>query len=213
MTLDELRERLAEVERKTETAVRLAPVGAGATSALGRLRRVLGLEIALNVFALLLLGGFAAGHRAPRFALPAAILGAAAAALVAVGVRQLAGLAGVDLAAPIAEAQRRLERLRVERIAAVKWTLILAPLLWTPLAIVLLAAIGVDAWVAPGPAWLAANLAVGLAAIPLLLVAARRLGRSTSPFVRRLADDLAGRSLARARAFLATLGSIDEDRA
>jgi hypothetical protein len=207
MTLDELRDRLAEVERKTQTPV--AQMAAGATDALRQLRRAIGLEIALNAAVLVLLGGFAAGHRAVRFALPAAVLGAAAVALVAAGARQLVGLANVDLASPVAGAQRRLERLRVERIATVKWTLIAAPLLWTPLAIVLLAAIGVDAWVTPGPAWLAANLAFGLAAIPLLLAAARRLGRSSSPLVRRLADDLAGRSLARARAFLAALDEVD----
>jgi len=93
------------------------------------------------------------------------------------------------------------EQLRALRLRATRWTLLLSPLLWTPLALVLGRALfGVDLQRAVGWPWLLANLAVGYAAIPLglraLALASRRWGRSAT--WQRLRDDVAGRRLARA---------------
>ncbi len=73
---------------------------------------------------------------------------------------------------------------------------------------VALAALGVDAYRALGAPWLAANVALGILAIPAGVALARRLaGRLPGhPFLQRLADDLAGRNLSAATAWL---GSLD----
>jgi hypothetical protein len=93
----------------------------------------------------------------------------------------------------------------------VRWTLIVAPLAWTPLAIVALDCAGVDAWVVPGPAWLAANLAFGVVMLAggwwlSVQYAARWAG---SPRLRRLTDALSGRGVADAAAALRRVAEFE----
>jgi hypothetical protein len=112
---------------------------------------------------------------------------------------QVALVGSIDYAAPVAEVQARLERLRLLRLRVTRWTLLLSPLLWTPLALVFGSALlGVNLQRAVGWSWILANLAVGYAVIPLglwvLARASRRWGESAA--WRRLRDDVAGRSLA-----------------
>src|SRR6266850_4836054 len=143
MELDDLKTRWEEQNRKMEAGLRLnsrllkqAVLGRAETS-LRRLSRLLVFELIANGVAVLWLGSFLADHaNEPRFALPAAGLLAGCAVLLVAGIRQIAAVSSVDYAAPIVAIQRRLESLRVERIRAAKWTLMLAPLAWTPLLIV-----------------------------------------------------------------------------
>ena len=120
-------------------------------------------------------------------------------------------LATIDPAGPVAEVQARLEQLQALRLRATRWTLLLSPLLWTPLALVFGRAIlGVDLQRAVGWPWLIANLALGYAAIPLglwtLARASRRWGESA--VWRRLRDDVAGRTLAQARRSLEEIAAF-----
>ena len=100
-------------------------------------------------------------------------------------------------------------RLRVNR-----GLLLLSPLLWTPLAIVAAKGfLGVDLYRAFGPAWIAANLAFGLAVIPLAIAIARRFSArfENSPLLQHLADDIAGRSLASATRQLEDIRRFEEE--
>ncbi|MGZ5959208.1 MAG: hypothetical protein ACXWLI_12395, partial [Myxococcaceae bacterium] len=96
--------------------------------------------------------------------------------------------------------------LQALRVRSTRWTLLLAPLLWTPLVLVAAQAfLGLDLLQRARP-WVLANLLSGLACIPLGLWgirwAAARWGQSR--FWTQLRDDVGGRTLARA------LRSLDE---
>ncbi|HEY1907085.1 MAG TPA: hypothetical protein VGG91_13650 [Myxococcaceae bacterium] len=192
--LDELR----EIEVATLDALKTERLG-------GSLRRWGWLpvfELAMGIVAQVWLVQFVEGViGAPLLVASGAALFVAALVATVVAARQVFLLAMVDPAGPVAEVQGRVEQLRALRLRATRWTLLLSPLLWTPLALVLGRALfGLDLQRAVGWPWLLANLAVGYAAIPLglwaLALASRRWG--TSAAWQRLRDDVAGRSLARA---------------
>ena len=193
-TLDELRE-IEVTTLETLKTERLA----------GSLRRwgwLPVLELAMGIVAQVWLVQFIEGvPGAPLLLASGVALFLAALVSTVVAARQVFLLATVDAAGPVTEVQARLEQLRVLRLRATRWTLLLSPLLWTPLSLVLgRALLGVDLQRAAGWPWLLANLAVGYAVIPLglwaLALASRRWGRSAA--WQRLRDDVAGRSLARA---------------
>ena len=99
--------------------------------------------------------------------------------------------------------QRALAEIRVGRVRATKWTLMLAPLLWTPMLVVALRGfLGVDMYAAFDGAglFLAGNLLFGLAFLGAAVWASRRFSERLHrvPFVRRLLRDLGGRSLGEA---------------
>lgn len=161
--------------------------------ALRGVSRELVFELAMNAAAVLLTGSFFADHfREVRFAIPGFALYAFAMLQLAAGIHQLVALRAIDFAEPIVEIQRRLATLHLQRVRTTKWTLLLAPLLWPPLLIVLLRALHLDAYALLGARYLAANVVVGLAAIPLLRwLATRRPGSA-------VLDAIAGRSLRQA---------------
>jgi hypothetical protein len=212
MTIDELRTEWVALDAKVTRGMKLQ-AAALREQGLGRvgaaLRGTAGatlLQLLLNVVVVVWLGNFLWEHRdAPRFLAPALALDVGAIALIVLQARQLATILGLDYGAPIVTIQRRLEELRLSRIATTKWVVLLAPLLWTPLLIVALEGfLGVDAFASLSATWLWANLLFGVAAIPVLLGAARRAKAHVprSPFLRAILDDIAGRSLVRAKAFL-----------
>ena len=138
---------------------------------------------------------------APLLAGSGAALFVAALLTTVVAGWQLVLVASLDYAGPVTEVQARLERVRALRLRATRWTLLISPLLWTPLALVgARALLGIDLQRAMGWPWVLANLAVGYVFIPLglwaLARASRRWGQSAT--WQRLRDDVTGRSLARA---------------
>jgi hypothetical protein len=181
-------------------------------SALRRWGRVPTYELVAGIVAQLWLVRFAAKHLgAPAVAVSAVVLAVAALVAVIVAIRQLVRLAEIDFSAPVAAVQERLERLQRLRIRSTRWTLLLAPLLWAPLSVVLVAAVfGVDLVHRGGGAWALASLAFGVACIPtglwVLRRAAARWGQSR--FWQQLRDDVGGRSLARARRSLDELAAF-----
>jgi hypothetical protein len=186
-----------------------------AQSALRRWGKVPTYELVAGIVAQLWLVRFATQHLgAPILGVSAMVLAVAALLAVIVAARQLVMLAEVDFSAPVASVQERLERLQTLRIRSTRWTLLLAPLLWAPLSLVLLQAVlGVDLVQRGGGAWALANLAFGLACIPLGLWALRRAAErwGQSRFWRQLRDDVGGRTLARARQSLEELAAFQRE--
>lgn len=223
--LDELKALWTVHDRKLEASLRLNRRLLAerrldrARSALGGFVRLLVVELVGSAIALVLLGTFAAANPAPRFLAPALALALGALALVRADIHQLvlartAADATLARDETVAAAQRRLETLAQLRARRVRWTLLLAPLAWPPLAIVGLRALaGIDAWIEPGVAWLVANLAFGLAVLAVAWRLSVRHGArpSRSPWITRLSDALSGRSLADARHALAAIDDLERE--
>lgn len=171
-------------------------------TALGRMTRGITFELVMNLAAVVLIGWFAANNPEPRFLIPAALIDLYAIALVIANARQLAALRALDYDEPVVAIQKRLEALKVARIRTTLGVLLFAPLMWLPIVIVGTRLLfGVDLYAVASPAWLVANVLFGLAVIPIAIALARYFGArfARTAFGRRLADDIAGRSLAAAR--------------
>ena len=220
MELDELKRHWENQDRKLDASIRLnsrllheSVLGKAETSLRG-LYRLLWLELMTSLFAALLLGSFLAKHVSePRFLIPAAVLHLCVIGLLVSGVRQIVALKAVDYSAPIVGIQKRLESLRVERIRAVMLTFLVAPLLWTPLMIVTLKGlIGFDAY-ALGAGYLIANLAFGLLFILIAVWISKRYEArmKSSPLVRSVMRNLAGKSLASATGFVRSISDFEKD--
>ena len=180
-----------------------------------RLSALLAFELISGVVAAILLGSFLADHHdTARFAIPAVVLDVAAVFTIVASARQLARIGRLDYAAPVVAIQRELAALRTSRLRVNRGLLLLSPLLWTPLAIVAAKGfLGVDLYRAFGPTWVAANLAFGLAVIPLAIAITRRVSTrfENSPLLQHLADDIAGQSLASATRQLEDIRRFEEE--
>lgn len=219
MTLDDLQQQWKQQEVKLDTLLHLELSHLRAThsgamrTALDRVRRAIGFELLLTAALFLPLGSFLHAHRHDlRYFIPAAVLHLAAIALAGACIRQLVAARGIDYAGPVVDAQRRLTALRASRIRTSRWTLLIAPALWTPAMLVgLRALLGIDVYATFDRGWIAANIVWSLAFIPVMLWVARRFGErfSGSPLLRRLADDLAGRSMNEAAAFADRLADFE----
>jgi hypothetical protein len=200
----------AESNRRLEATLRLNAVLMAqnlrtAKTGLNGLMREVALELAINVAGIALLGAFAAAYIAePRFFIPAVALDLYAIALIVLGGRQLAAIRSIDYVAPVTTVQSQLEALRILRIRTTQVTLLFAPVMWVPLAIVLLKGLaGVDLYAA-GTGWLFANAFFGLAVIPIAIYVAKRFGArlNRNRALRYIADTIAGRNLTDALASL-----------
>jgi hypothetical protein len=221
MELDELKASWQELDRKLETSIALnlrllqGRMAGKAETTLKRLAWLLGLEVLINVAGLALVGSFIGNHFTEiRYLVPAVALDLGLIALVIAGVRQIAAINLIDYCAPIVAIQRRLESLRMERIRTVKWTLLLAPLAWTPLFIVGLKGLfDIDVYANFGIAYVPANLACGAAVVVAGVWASRRFAARLegSSVMRWVADCLAGTSLKSAARFLDSLSQFEEE--
>jgi hypothetical protein len=220
MTLDDLKSQWTDLDRKLQANIRLNAQLLreqhlqNARSLLRPLIRLIVIEMLMNVVAVVLLGAFMASHIEPRFLAPAIVLDLCAIGLIVAGGRQLGALSSIDYSAPVLAIQRKLETLRAQRIRTVQWTLLLAPLLWPPLLIVTLeGAFGVNPYEALNAEWLTVNVYFGMAMTLLLLWVSTQFADrwQSSTLLRRLMDDIAGRSLNKAAAFLASLSRFEQE--
>src|ERR1039457_1527111 len=105
--------------------------------------------------------------------------------------------------------------LRVLRIRITQWALLTGQVVWwIPFLIVALKGFwDVDAYKVFGTAFLLANLAVGLAIIPLAIWVSRKFGdrMGRSPVMRRLMRELAGYNMNAATDFLTTLSEFENE--
>lgn len=156
-------------------------------------------EVIITIPVLLLLGSFLAAHIIePRFFVPALLLQLFAIVQLALHIHKLVVLRSLDYSEPVVSIQKRLAALRVRSLRQLVWLYACLPLLWPPLLIVAMQGLlGLDAYVLLGLPYLAVNLLVGLACVPLVLWLARALAPQVAhlPALQRLVDDLTGRSL------------------
>jgi hypothetical protein len=222
MELDALKEKWAEHDRKLDVSIRLNRQLLMAAnmnlvrSPLRRLAFFVGLGALIGLIGPVILGQFIYQHWAePRFVLPAVVLHVWVIANLAASIRQIAMALQLDYDKPIAVIQKQLESLRVLRIRITQWALLTGQVVWwIPFLIVALKGFwDVDAYKVFGTAFLLANLAVGLAIIPLAIWVSRkfrdRMGRS--PVMQRLMKELAGYNLNAATGFLATLSEFENE--
>jgi hypothetical protein len=156
-------------------------------------------EVIITLPVLLLLGSFLAAHiTEPRFFVPALLLQLFAIVQLALHIHKLVVLRSLDYSEPVVSIQKRLAALRVRWLRQLVWLYACLPLLWPPLLIVAMQGLlGLDAYALLGLPYLGVNLLVGLACVPLVLWLARALAPRVGhvPALRRLVDDLTGRSL------------------
>lgn len=185
-----------------------------ADTALKRLFRGLLFEVVLNFGAVVLLGWFISNHLTEiRFLVPAVVLDVCVIALNIALIRQLVAIRDIDYDAPILVIQKKVELLKIQRIDALKWTLLSCPLLWVPLQIVAFQGLfGVDVYAYFGIDYLVANLLFGIAVIPLALWISKRYASrmKRTGLAQRLMGALAGSDLNAAIGFLNALARFEE---
>jgi len=221
MDLDELKQQWAEHDRKLEANLSLTRRLLTATklnrtrSALQRMALFLAFEAAAALAVILLLGSFIGDHiTAVRFVIPAVVLDIFQIATLIVLVHQIRIALHVDYSQPIVKIQAQLESLRILSIRTLLWTLVAAPLLWAPLLIVgLKAFLGLDAYTLFSPAYLLANVGVGLAVVFLAIWISKRFGHrmSRSPILQQVMRTLAGYNLNLAAGYLAALSEFESE--
>lgn len=222
MDLDVLKEKWLEQDRKLEVTIRLnrqlltAAKMNRVRSPLQRFSFLVGLGAFMGLISLVILGRFIHTHWAePRFALPAVVLHVWVIASLAASIRQMALALQIDYDKPIAVIQKQLESLQVLRIRITQWALLTGQVVWwIPFLIVALKGFwDVDAYRVLGTAFLSANLAAGLAIIPLAIWALKRFGdrMGRSPVMHRLMRELAGYNMNAATDFLATLSEFENE--
>ncbi len=190
---------------------------------LQRLRRhqIIGaIEFLIYLVFIVSFGAFLAanwGHW--EFFIPALFLDTWTIAMGAITLAERMRLLEVDFSAPVLEIQKRLAALQAERACAFQWAFLTGQVLWwIPFVIVLFwGALGVDLYrLSPFmPSFIATNIAVGVALIPVLWWASRLLGPwlAQSSIGRSVLDSITGRDLAEARAIAARLARFEAEAA
>lgn len=150
-----------------------------------------------------------------KFFIPGLLLQAWTIIMGALTFQERARLQEVDFSQPLIDIQKRLAALRIERLRTFQWAFLTGQALWwIPFMIVLFKGLfGVDLY-AVSPfmqTFIAANIAVSLAFIPLAWFGARLLGPwlAKSNIAHSLVDGIAGRDLAEARALAARIGEFE----
>ncbi|CAN5517585.1 hypothetical protein BH11ARM2_BH11ARM2_30320 [soil metagenome] len=218
MELDELRMQWAAQSRKLDETTRLNE-RLLAVRQLDRARATLlwpkigaSLEIALSVLVLLWIGGFVFDHRAqPAFLIPGLAVHLYSILILAAEIQTLIAL-NADFSRPVVEIKGSLARARVWQIRSTQAIFLTAPLIWTPLLIVLIKGIvGLDAYRMFGTPWLLANLIFGIAFIPATLGIVRLLRKNgkLSRLMAGLADTLTGEGVKKAASELDRLSEFE----
>jgi hypothetical protein len=174
-----------------------------------------GVDLLLYVVFLIALGTFLARNFGEwKFVIPAAALQLWTIIDGAMKIREREALRAVDFGLPPRDVQRQLARLRLGRARTLQWALLTGQVVWwIPLAIVTSKGLfGVDLYTVSTfmPKFMAINLALGLAFIPMALLAGRFVGPRVADgrLSHRLVDAITGRDLAEARALAARLESF-----
>ncbi len=169
-------------------------------------------DVAMDALLVLMFGLFI-GNRLEawdaelRFLLPAAALFALSIAAFASSVRQLIALHAIDATLPVIGALAAVEKLRLHRIVVTKAVFLLAPVLWIPLVIVAVRALGGDLYNHMSTSFIVANIVICGAFVPVVLLAAKLFGERVLKYrwVRELHDELGGSRFVVARDRLAEI--------
>jgi hypothetical protein len=219
--LDALRRRWSQASRRLDDSLTLdvaqvrAALARRSNEAFGFHRAWLLVGLVLDVAAIAALGGFALAHRADTlYLLVALAMLPLALASFAVNYRQYTTLARMDFSAPVMQLRATFDALRVRRLRFLLWVAMTSVLLWWPLvAVVFKGLFGLDLLRALDPSVFTVTIAVGVACMPLVLVAVRLIGRRYRG--RRgfddFLDDLAGHAWRRARGRVEAQASFERD--
>jgi hypothetical protein len=221
MELDEMKTMWEAYDRKLDTSIRLskellkAPVLRKAKGATTRLLIVWQIELALACIALALIGGFTWMHILhPRFVFSGLLLMILAIVLVSTYVRRILAVRAIDFSGPIVGIQKQMEAIRIAEIRATKWTLLLAPLAWTPFLVVLFQGLfHVDVFAVFPPGWLLGNVLFGVLLIVLERWISHRYAErmQNSPRLQRWMRDLNGYNLKAATSFMHRAAEFEEE--
>jgi hypothetical protein len=230
MNLDDLKTRLAEQDAKLDQVIRLNTTAvreiqiSKTKSSLRWLVPGVVLELVLTILAVLWLGSFIFGHLGePKFLLPALFIDICCIALLGSCIYQLIIVGSLDYSLPVVTVQKELGKLRILRVRATKWTMILSFVLWFPVPIVLFEGLfGVDLWKILGAigdrdgnfvTWVVGNVLFGLAvALVMIWLWNRYANRVTpSPAIKRLMDAFAGHSLTKALLSLDSIAQFEKE--
>ena len=151
---------------------------------------------------------------APQYAIPGIMLNLYAIVLFGGLLRQFVAARSLNYSQPLTEVQTELEKLRVFRIHTTQWAVFVGVALWAPaLIVVIKGVLDVDPYQFLNLPWLIANIAFGLAMIPLFYWISRRMSErvSQSPFLQQVMRDLAGRSLADAATSLSEVAAFQHE--
>jgi hypothetical protein len=220
--VEALRARWLEHDQKLDVSIRLSRqllterTFDRARTALRRQLFWLALECVALVAGMGALAGFIGHHLdRPELVVPAGFLHLTAIARLISLVQQSVATLRIDYGRPVAVIQRQLEALTLTRIRHLKWALLIGMIAWTPFLIVVCQGLlGVDPYQVFSSAWLAANLLLALALIPLTRWGSKRYAdrMQRSPAMQRFMRDLAGSNLNAAHNFLKTLADFEDER-
>lgn len=173
-------------------------------------------ELAIGAATALWAGSYLGDHvaqisRDPIGAIPGALILALAVFTVAISIRQLAIIGGLDYSGAVIDSQQRLARLKALRVRSTQAIFLAGVPLWMVFPIFLLQSVGrYEVFRAFDSGWLIADLAFGLAVALGLIVAARRAG-DRATWLRKLNDLLAGTEIRRAEDLLAEVSEFARD--
>lgn len=175
------------------------------------------LELAIYIAFVAGFGAFIAGNWGQwEFVVPALLLDAWTIAMGAATLIERTRLRDVDFGAPVLQIQQRLATLRRERARVFQWAFLTGQVLWwTPFLVVVMRGLfGVNLYTVSDfmPRFIAINLAVGVAVIPVLLWVARVVGPrlAQSRAGRSFVDGIVGRDLAEAEALARSLERFEK---
>ena len=222
MELDVLKEKWVEQDQKLDESIRLSRqllMAANRNRVRSPMRRFAlftGVGTLLGLISLVILGRFIHAYWAePRFALPAMVLHVWVVAYVATSIRQMVMALQIDFDKPVTLVQKQIESLRVLRLHLVRWALLTGQLVWwIPLLVVMLKGFwDVDPYKVFGSGFLIANVAIGVAVIPVAIWVSRKFGERmrSSPAMQWLMRELAGYNLNAANGFLRTLSEFKDE--
>lgn len=221
MELDDFKSQWAEYDRKLDTSIHLSTQVLRETrmSRLGSnlkwaFRGIL-FEQLMSIPAVALLAIFIRNHISdPRYVVPAAVLDLFAIYSVVSCGWQMGTLSSIDYGQPVVTIQKKIQKVKLVRLATVKWGFLLWPILWIPFTIVFFRGIfGIDGYVMFRGSRLAIDLAAGAAITALLYVVSNRLADRVNrlPLAQRVFNELAGRNLSKATAFLEQLRQFETE--
>lgn len=183
----------------------------GAKSSLRRMAIFTSLQLAAWGVCVLFLGNYVHTHIGwNRLAAAGIVLDVYAIAMLAALIGQIALARSIDYNQPPVAIQQRLAAIRILRIRTTQWAVLAGTAAWTPFVVLVL---GQFAYRAELQVWLIANLVFSFAIIPFVVAIAKKYGEqfAQSPFFQKLADDLAGRNLNDATAFVAQLNQFKRE--
>ncbi|MBL8522934.1 MAG: hypothetical protein JNN20_04535 [Betaproteobacteria bacterium] len=224
LTLDDLKNEWMARDRKLEASLRMNTLMLRETL-LEKHSAKLGSGIAGNVFHILFtvpflmfFGWFIVRHiNQPEFLLPAVALQVWTVLMLALTIQQRSQIRNLDYSRPVLALQGEIEQIKIARLSTFKWSFLTGQILWwVPFVLVLFKGLlGVNLYTVSDfmPKFIAWNIAIGVAFIPIALWVSKLLvGRlGASPKFQQFTDGIAGSDIAVGREFLAKLEKFEKE--